>query len=207
VSSERRRPLALGLAGLLVAGALAAGAAACAGPQPTPAFTAYPIGPTAWPNGTTGQYGLYIDPSLLARLPQTVDAYPIVEDAASEIEAMDDSGLSNTFDRYAAASIGQVGEPDWLYLAIGHFKPAMQSPDVYPDVLAAWISQYATGACSQANAVATTNQETINSWLVDEATCAGGVFVYTLPLGDGTVLSMFGAGPKGLGRQLIEALY
>lgn len=204
-SKGRSRPFVFVLAALLAATALAA--VACNGPMPTATYTAVPIGQTPWPAGTTGQYGLHIDPSLLSHLPQTVDAMPIVEDPVTETQAMDNSDLSNTFDDYAAASIGQVGETDWLYMVIGHFKPAMQSPDVYPDVLAAWISQYATGACSQANAVATSYQDTINGWIVDGSTCAGGPVVYSLPLGGGLVLSMFGAGPKDLGRLLIEALY
>jgi hypothetical protein len=190
------------LAALVAAIALAV--AACGpGPSPAPNYTSVHIGPTPWPAGTTGQFGLHIDPSLLAKLPSTVDAYPLVEDALSENQALDDADLAKTFDRYAAAAIGNVGSDNWLNIVIGHRKPEAQTPEV----LAAWIDQYATGACSQANGVSATAQETINDWTVDTATCQGGPVVYTLSLGNGVVLSMFGFGPRDLGRALIKAIY
>jgi hypothetical protein len=181
-------------------------AAAACGPgsaTPTPFDTEVPIGPTPWPSGTTGQYGLHIDPSLLAKLPETVDAYPLVEDPISEGSDMQDPDLAKTFDRFAAAAIGDVGADNWLNVAIGHLKPAAQSSDVYQ----AWVAQYAAGACSQANGVAATTQSTINDWPVDVATCGGGPLVYTLQLPDGVILSMFGMGSRDLGRKLIEAIY
>ena len=188
---------------------MAAALAACGTPGPTPApqSSEVPIGATPWPGGTTGQYGLHIDPSLLARLPQTVSALALVEDAYSESSDMDNADLSKTFDAFAAASIGQIGDADWLELAIGRFKPAMQSPEVWPDEYASWVEQYATGACSQADAVSGTAKQQIGDWTVDVSTCAGGVVVYSLPLGNGEVLSMFGAGPRDLGRKLIQVLY
>jgi hypothetical protein len=51
------------------------------------------------------------------------------------------------------------------------------------------------------------SQETINFWIVDKSSCAGGPVVYTLTLGNGVVLSMFGFGPLDLGRRLINAIY
>lgn len=203
-SKHLRGRTTLALAALLTAIALAG--AACAIPAPTPEFTAVPIGATPWPHGTTGQYGLHIDPTLLAKLPHSISAMPLVEGADLESVAMDDADLAKTFDRYAAAAIGAIGDTDWLYVAIGHFKADPES-DAYPDIYAAWVDQYATGACSQANGVSDTSQETINDWLVDVATCRGGPVVYSLSLGGGLVLSMFGVGPRDLGRKLIGALY
>jgi hypothetical protein len=161
-----------------------------------------PIGPTAWPSGTVGRYGLRIDPSLLGRLPASVAALPLVEDAASESGALDNADLANNFDGYAAASLGLISDPDWLYLAIGRRKPAAQTADFY----AAWVDEYATGACSQANGVATSNRQTINEKFVDVSTCNGGPVVYTVSLGDDLLLSMYGMGPRDLGRMLIESL-
>jgi hypothetical protein len=205
VNSERRRGRAtLALAALLTAMAVAG--AGCDFSAPTPEFTAVPIGVTPYPHGTTGQYGLHIDPALLAKLPHSVSAQPLVEAADLENIAMDDPDLAKTFDAYAAAEIGAIGDNDWLYVAIGHFKADPQS-DAYPDAYAAWVGDYAAGSCSQANGVSDTSQETINDWIVDVANCRGGPTVYSLSLGGGVVLSMFGAGPRGLGRKLIEALY
>lgn len=185
--------------------AIAIAATACGpGATPSPRYTAVPIGATPWPSGTTGQYGLHIDPSLLAKLPATVEAFPLVEDAASESLALDNADLAKTFDGYAAAAIGMVGnDENWLNVVIGHFKPESQTPDVQ----ASWVDDYATGACSQANAVSGTGQETINDWIVYKATCGGGPIVYTVVLGKGLILSMFGGGPRDLGRALIEAIY
>lgn len=194
------------LAILLTAMALT-GCSLGATPSPTvPLYTSIPIGPTPWPSGTTGQYGLRIDPSLLGKLPQMVDAYPLVEDAESESLVMDDRAVANTFDRYAAARIGELSGDNWLFVAMGHFKIDVQS-SAYADTYQAWVSQYATGACSQANGVLSSSQQEINSFYVDTATCGGGPVVYTLPLGNGLVLSMFGLGPRDLGRALIKAIY
>ena len=178
-------------------------AAACGAATATPPATDVPIGATAWPSGTTGQYGLHVDPSLLGRLPRSVNAYPLAEDADAELAALSDADLAKTYDNYAAASIGAIGAADWLHLVIGHLRPEMQTADVYT----AWVSEYATGACSQADGISGTNQTTINDWVVDVSTCAGGPTVYTLKLDSGTILSMFGLGSKDLGRMVINALY
>jgi len=209
VSSDRRlvrtRPGACrgaAFATLLLAAAIAAVGCASAATPTLPLYTEVPIGPTAWPAGTIGQYGLHIDPTLLARLPATVDAYQIVEDPESESLAMGDPDLASTFDRYSAAQIGEIGATNWLALVIGHFSASAGS-----DVYAAWVDEYATGACSQANGVVDQDQETINFWNVDTATCGGGPVVYTLSLQNGIVLSMVGSGPLDLGRRLIDSLY
>ena len=181
---------------------VAAIAAGCGSVSATPFTTEVPIGPTAWPSGTTGQYGLHIDPSLLGRLPRNVAAYPLAENAGDEMAALADADLARTFDNYAVASIGVISDANWLQLVIGHLRPETQTPDIYT----AWVSEYATGACSQADGVSGTNQTTINDWIVDVSTCAGGPTVYTLSLGNGTILSMFDLGPKDLGRVLIESL-
>jgi hypothetical protein len=169
---------------------------------PPPRYTAVAIGATAWPSGTVGHYGLRIDPSLLGRLPASVWALPLKEDAASESGALDNADLANSFDGYAAASIGFVTDPDFLYLVIGRRKPDKLDADFYT----AWVEQYATGACSQANGVASSDQQTINEKTVDVSTCNGGPVVYTVSLEDGLLLSMWGMGPRDLGRKLIEAL-
>jgi hypothetical protein len=201
VSSEIGRRVTVALTVLLVA---AAAVTACVPAEsPSPAYTSVPIAATAWPGGTTGQYGLHIDPSLLAKLPHNVGAYVLNEDAATESEAMDNQDLAKNFDAYAAASIGEFADTNWLTLSIGHVKPEIQSPDFYSD----WVIQYATGACSQANGVAATGQEDIGDWHVDRATCGGGLTVYSLSLGNGLILSLFGSGPADLSRKLIESIY
>lgn len=190
-------------AAFLAAVAIVATLAAACGPGPaTPPATEVPIGATVWPSGTTGQYGLHIDPSLLGRLPRNVGAYPLVEDAGGETAALSDADLAKTFDNYAAASIGAIGDANWLQLVIGHFQQDHQTADVYT----AWVAEYATGACSQADGVSGSGQQTIDNWVVDVSTCAGGPIVYMLTVGNGTVVSMFGLGSKDLGRMLINAL-
>jgi len=192
-----------GVAALAVA---AIALAACGGGvvSPSPTYTAVPIGPTAWPSGTTGQYGLRIDPSLLAKLPSHAGALPITEDAGSESTVLDDASVANTLDRYVAASAGDLGGADWLQIAIGHFKTDSQNGDVY----SAWVDQYAKGACSQASGVSGTDQQDIGNFtVVDVSTCAGGITVYTFQRGDWVVVSMYEFGPKHIGRALIAAIY
>jgi hypothetical protein len=216
--------VAILLAALLAVVAL--GSAACS-PEASPTlpfFTQVPIGPTPWASGTTGQYGLHIDPSLLGRLPKTVDAYPLVEDPGDEEVYMDDTDRSQLFDNLAAAKIGDPSDDNWLVLEIGHFRPVPESPSTSAgstasagssasdssagtDPLESWIPDYQAQACSQASGVASTSQETINFWVVDTAQCSGGPTVYIFPLGNGEVLSMFGFGPLDLGRRLINSLY
>jgi hypothetical protein len=180
--------------------------AACSASTPTaaaPTETAVPIAQTPWASGTVGQYGLRIDPSLLGRLPATVESLYLVEDATSEEQDMNNADLAKYFDSYAAAAIGIVSNANWLNVAIGILKPEGQNADFY----SSWVSEYATGACSQADGVASTSQETINDWSVDVATCAGGPVVYTLMLDSDTLLSMWGMGPRDLGRKLIGLLH
>lgn len=203
---SRRAVLAFGAALLITATALSA----CdgVGPTPTPAYTPISLVATPWPSGTTGQYGLHVDPSLLGKLPQFVHAQPIIEDADSESVALNNADIPKILDSYAAGSVGQIGEANWLKLAIGRFRPDVLSSADYPDTYTSWVAEYATGACSQANGVAGgSGQEDIGGWNVDKATCLGGPVVYTLPLGNGVILSMFGLGPLDYGRLLIQALY
>jgi hypothetical protein len=190
-----------GFAALSAAALVLAG---CAGTSASPSmYTAVPIGPTAWPSGTTGQYGLRIDPSLLGKLPSHAGALPIKEDPGSESVVLDDATVATTLDRYVAASAGEIGDSDWLKIAVVHFKPDSQNGDVY----SAWVDQYAAGACSQANNVSGTGQQKIGDYTVDISTCAGGITVYTFQSGDWIVVSMYEFGPKHLGRALIAAIY
>ncbi len=201
--SPRAVARAAALAALLVAAALSLAGCDGVGATPTPQYTAVPIGATPWPNGTTGQYGLHIAPSLLTRLPKFVGAQPLVEDAEGEIQAMGNADLAQTFDSYAAAKAGDIGDDNWLSLVIGHLPPANQNDDFY----SSWVDQYATAGCSQANAVTGTSQETVGDFVVDEATCGGGPTVFTLHLDSGVILSMVADGPLDYGRQLIKAIY
>jgi hypothetical protein len=172
--------------------------------SPSATYTAVPIGPTAWPSGTTGQYGLRIDPSLLGKLPGHAGALPITEDAGTEAIELDDASVANTLDRYVAASAGAIGDADWLKIAIGHFKTDSQNGDVY----SAWVSEYAAGACARADGISGSDRtEEIGYSTVDISTCAGGITVYTFQRGDWVVVSIQEFGPKHLGRALIAAIY
>jgi len=171
---------------------------------PPPArYTAVPIGQTPWPDGTVGQYGLRIDPSLLAQLPKSVYALPVVEDAASESGAMNNADLARNVDGYAAASVGALGDADYLNIAVGRLKPDAQTADFYTS----WVADYATGACSQADGVASLDQQQqIGDWTVDMSTCKGGPVVYVLKISEDALLSMWGSGSHDLGRSLIGQL-
>jgi len=176
------------LRGIAALGASVLVLAGCAGTTASPSmYKAVPIGPTAWPSGTTGHAG----------------ALPVTEDPGSESVILDDAGAATTLDRYVAASAGEIGDPDWLKIAVVHFKTESQTGDVY----SAWVDQYAAGACSQANDVSGTDQQQIGDFTVDISTCAGGLTVYTFQRGDWIVVSMYEFGPKHLGKALIAATY
>jgi hypothetical protein len=166
-------------------------------------YTTYPLGATPWPSGTTGQYGLRIDPSMLKRLPIAVGGIELTEDAETEAVELDDADLAKTVDTFAAAMAGDILDVDFLRVEIVHFRPDSQNGDVYGQ----WIDDFATRACSQAGGVSDSSTETINNWVVDAAICTEGVNVYTLSLGSGQYMSMFGNGPKDLGRLLISNLF
>ena len=207
---NRPRPGTLQWRAAALAAAIALAATACATttgtPAPTIRYTAVPIAATPWPHGTTGKFGLHIDPALLARLPSKVDGLVLVEDATSEGSAMNDADLAKNFDGYAAASIGLVGDANWLNVAVGRLKDSVAGSDSYTDFYLAWVNEYASGACSQADGVADSSQQTINDWLVDVSHCKGAISVYSLPLGSGILLSMYGMGSRDMGRKLIAGL-
>src|ERR1035437_535296 len=126
---------AASIAAVLSAAAILLAACGSATPSPSPTYTAVPIAPTAWPSGTVGQYGLKIDPSLLGKLPAHAGALPLTEDAGTELIVLDLADAAKTLDRFVAASAGGIGDPDWVNISIGHFRPESQNEDVY----SAWI--------------------------------------------------------------------
>lgn len=204
--SGRFGPFARRAAGFVaVVAVLALAVSACGSAMPTsaPLFTSVPIGPTPWPNGTTGQYGLRIDPSLLRRLPIAVGGVALTEDAGTETVVLDDPDIAKTVQSFAAAMAGDILSTDFVGVEILQFKPEDQTPDAY----ASWIDSFAFQACSQSDGVGDSSTETIGSWTVDVSACNGGVNVYSLSLGNGQYLSAFGNGPKDLGRLLIANLH
>jgi hypothetical protein len=189
--------------GVALAAVLAVAGAGCgtSAATPSPGPTSVLIGPSPWPNGTVGQYGLRIEPKLLARLPIAVSGFAMSEDTESEQVQLDDTNMGNV-EAMAAAKYGDILSGDGLQVWIVRFKPDKQTPEVYSQ----WIDDYAAGACSQVTGDAVASQETINNWIVDVTIC-GGVNSYSLALGKGEYLSMLGLGPKDLGRLLIGQLH
>ena len=192
------RGVALALVAVL---AVVAGGCGSATATPTSLYTVVPIGPTPWPNGTVGQFGLRIEPKLLARLPIAISGLAMNEDTESEQTQLDDSTMGDV-EAMAAAKYGDILSGDGLQVWIVRFKPDKQTPDVYSQ----WIDDYAAGACSQVTGDPIPSQETINNWVVDITTC-GSVSSYSLALGDGEYLSMMGLGSKDFGRLLIQQLH
>jgi len=164
--------------------------------------TEVPIGATPWPNGTTGAYGLRIDPSLSNNLPAYVGGNPLVEDAGTEVLALGDRRYAEVFEAYYVAQVGSITDLNWVQVTVARLKGAAIGPDFY----ASWREDWFDSACSQAGGIGSTSKETINDWQVDLATCTGGVRAYTLSLSDGILVSIVDLGPRRLGRQLIEAI-
>lgn len=194
-------PAVLAVVALCVSG-LVVGCAAPDRTVPPPSESVYSLDATPWPNGTVGQYGLRIDPALLKKLPATAGGLPVIESVDAESSALDNADLAKSFDTYAAGGVGAIGDANWLNVTIGHLRPEAQVQDWYQS----WTSDYAAGACSQADGVTNTVSQTIADWPVEVSTCGGGVVVYSLQLDADYVLSMYDLGPRHLGRQLIESL-
>lgn len=160
------------------------------------------LNPTPWPNGTVGRYGLRIDPTLLAILPAEVGGNPIVEAADLELIDLDNSDLAASFDGIAEGRIGDISAANWLRVSVGRPNSAGQAADFY----SSWVDQYDQSACSQADGVASVQQQSIADWDVDVATCKGGVVAYILQLPSGLIVSAEDLGPRRLGHQLMAAL-
>jgi hypothetical protein len=167
-----------------------------------PDATDVPIGATPWPNGTTGAYGLKIDPSLSSYLPSYVGGNPLVEDAGTELLALDDQPYAEAFNSLYVAQVGDITHPNWVQANVAWLKGQSFGQDFY----ASWRDDWFDRSCSQAGGVVKKAQDSINDWTVDVATCAGGVHAYTLELTDSVLVSIVDLGPRQLGRQLIEAL-
>jgi hypothetical protein len=170
--------------------------------NPPPLVTSVPIEPTGWPNGTTGTFGLRIDPSLLSNIPSSVGGNPLLEDVEFEMLALDDPNYASPFDAYYVAHIDSISDLNWLEVSVASLREGAQTDDFY----ASWRDSWFKTACSQADGIDTTTLESINDWQVDVATCKGGVMAYTLSLGNGILVSIMDLGPRRLGRQLIEGI-
>jgi len=197
----RRFPLAAILAGLAAVTVLASGCGTSVATT-TPETTTVQIGATPWPNGTVGRYGLRIDPTLLSKLPALVGGNPIVQSADAEAQDLENPDLPANFDGIAEGGIGDITDANWLRVSIGRLRPEAQTDDFYSN----WTDQYAQGVCSQADGVASVQQETIADRSVEVATCKGGVIAYTVRIADDILVSAQDLGPRRLGRQLMEAL-
>ena len=161
-----------------------------------------PLEPTPWPNGTTGAYGLRIDPSLMSNIPAVVGGNPLVEDVLVESSALDDSHYAAAFSSFYVAHIGMITDANFVQVGIAALKSDAQRQDFYTT----WRDDWFKASCSQADGIASTTVERINDWPVDVATCNGGVDAYTLSLDNGVILSIVDLGPRRLGRQLIQGI-
>jgi hypothetical protein len=164
--------------------------------------TAYPLDPTPWPNGTTGAYGLRIDPNLLSNIPAIVGGNPLQEEVAIESAALDDAHYAAAFNSYYVAGIGSITDLNWIQVSLAALKADANTEDFYTS----WRDDWFKASCSQADGIATTSVQSINDWQVDVATCNGGVDAYTLSLDNGVLLSIIDFGPRRLGKQLIQGI-
>jgi hypothetical protein len=164
--------------------------------------TEVPIEPTGWPGGTTGAYGLRIDPSLMSNIPSIVGGNPLIEDVLVESAALDDSQYASSFSSFYVAHIGTITDLNFVQVSIAALEPDAQSEDFYT----AWRDDWFKATCSQADGIGSTGVQSINDWQVDVATCTGGVDAYVLSLDNGLLVSIVDLGPRRLGKQLIQGI-
>ena len=164
--------------------------------------TQVPLEATPWPNGTTGAYGLRIDPSLMSNIPSIVGGNPLIENVAIESAALDDSQYAASFSAFYVARIGRITDLNWVQVSLASLKEDSQTQGFY----LAWRDDWFKAVCSQADGVGTTDTQSINDWPVDVALCKGGVDAYTLNLDNGIMVSIADFGPRRLGKQLIQGI-
>lgn len=192
-------PLVVAAAAIGVGGC---GASAPTLPSATPTTSVVPIDATPWPNGTVGTYGLRIDPSLLKLIPARAGGLPVAESPELETPPLESADTVKTIEALASARIARVSDPDWAVVTVMRLQPDSTGDDAYGSL----VSEYASGACSQAGGPGLRATAEIGERSVAVVTCQGGVTAYVLRLDERTVVAAMELGPRKLGRQLIAAI-
>jgi len=209
--------------GIFVAIGVAIGAALAVGTRP-PAPSPTPFVP---PSGTAGSLpppvigtpangsapatsaagssgaAVAIDPSLLIRLPQTVDGLGLIEDPETESHDAADASHAADLAGLAVAVAADQSSGDLAVVSVVRLNPGVFSDDYYRS----WRDTFDQGACSQAGGVAGSAETTIAGHPSFIGHCAGGVLTYHTYLTSGDlIVSVTSLGDRRLGERILEGL-
>jgi hypothetical protein len=189
----------------LVVGILATGCATTPSPAPsTPSSpdpaTSFPLPTLATPQTAPG--AVVVDAGLLDLLPATVAGIDRLDDLETATEIAASGALAGSVAALATALY--AGADDYATVSIVRPSAGVFDAAWFRD----WRDTFDAGVCEQAGGVDTGRSEVdIAGRTTHRATCAGGVVILHQYLpGRDVVVSVQGAGPGGLGEQILAEL-
>lgn len=189
-----------------VLGLLVGVLAGCAGPTPStaPATTAVTPGPAPTPSApsTAAAVATIVDPSLLDRLPASIDGIALTPDAETATEIAATIDAETGIEAMAVAIYPSV--EDYAVVTIARLRPDEFSEDWFRD----WRDTFDEGVCQQAGGVDPGHAELeLGGRQVFRSTCIGGVVIHHVWLAESrSIVSLQGAGPLDVGRRVLEGL-
>jgi hypothetical protein len=169
-------------------------------PTPTVAITRSPAPTSSAPSSAVAG-GTIVDPSLLDRLPASVETVALTPDSATAAE------IAATIDTTGVEAIAVAIYPsveDYAVVTVARLRGDVFNEDWFRD----WRETFDEGVCQQAGGVDPGHSEIdLGGRHVFRSTCVGGVAIHHLWLAESrSIVSIQGAGPLDLGRRVLERL-
>ena len=187
--------------GLLIVTLFGCGGPVASTPIPTVALTPSPAGPSLVPPSADAAATI-VDPSLLDRLPVSVEGVALTPDAETAAE------IAPTIEREAGVEAIAVAIypslDDYAVVTVARLRPAVFDEDWFRD----WRETFDDGVCQQAGGVDPGHSELeLAGRQVFRSTCIGGVVIHHVWLPETeSIVSIQGAGALDLGRRVVAGL-
>jgi hypothetical protein len=187
--------------GLLLGILVGCGEPTPSSPPPTAAVTPS-TAPTLSAASSADAGATIVDPSLLDRLPASIESIALTPDAetAAEIAATIDAEAG--VEAMAVAIYPSV--EDYAVVTVARLGPDVFDEDWFRD----WRETFDEGVCEQAGGVDPGHSEIdLAGRQVFRSTCVGGVVIHHVWLPEAeSIVSIQGAGPLDLGRRVLESV-
>lgn len=146
--------------------------------------------------------GTIVDPSLLDRLPASVETVVLTPDAATAAEIAATIDTEAGVEAMAVAIYPSV--EDYAVVTVARLRTDVFNENWFRD----WRETFDEGVCQQAGGVDPGHSEIdLAGRQVFRSTCVGGVVIHHVWLSDArSLVSVQGAGPLDLGRMVIESI-
>ena len=143
-----------------------------------------------------------VDPSLLDRLPPSVETVALTPDAATAAEIAATIDTEAGVEAIAVAIYPSV--EDYAVVTVARLRDDVFDQDWFRD----WRETFDEGVCQQAGGVDPGHSEVeLAGRLVYRSTCIGGVILHHVWLPEARgIVSIQGAGPRDFGRRVLESL-